>query len=132
MNIWGLSRYIISLENSRCLCYVTDCQGSLSGVSWSQVPDQVVCQGAGPTPAVHSSGNPQGLGLTKPVFCLVAQSTRPTLELLLSLSVIVKRRVCLSVREPLIGCQGTCFETYYALFTENKMQDNLKTCTLGC
>ena len=36
---------------------------ALSGVSWLQVPDQVVWQGAGPTPAVYNSEILQGLGL---------------------------------------------------------------------
>ena len=41
LNIQGLSRYIITTENSRFLCYVTDCHGPLSGVSWLHVLEQV-------------------------------------------------------------------------------------------
>ena len=63
LNTQGLSRYLISMENSRFLCYMTDCHGLLSGVPWLHVPDQVVWQGAGPTPAVLSSEIAQGLGL---------------------------------------------------------------------
>ena len=70
-----LSRHLISMENSRFLCYVTDCHGPLSGVSWLCVPDQVVWQGAGPMPAVLNSEIPQGLSslsLTSSYVCLVA------------------------------------------------------------
>jgi hypothetical protein len=58
-----LSRFLISMESSRLLCYMTDCHGPPGGVSWLCVPDQVVWQGAGPTPAVLSSEIAQGLGL---------------------------------------------------------------------
>jgi len=38
LNAWGLARYLISIENSRFLCYMTDCPGP----PWSVVvPEQV-------------------------------------------------------------------------------------------
>lgn len=33
-------RYHVSMENSRCLCYMTDCIGPLHGVSWLCVLEQ--------------------------------------------------------------------------------------------
>lgn len=41
LNTRGLSRYLISVENSWCSCYMTDCHGPLSGVSWLREPEQV-------------------------------------------------------------------------------------------
>jgi hypothetical protein len=41
LNTQGLSRYLISMENSRFSYYVTGCHGPLSGVSWSHAPGQV-------------------------------------------------------------------------------------------
>jgi hypothetical protein len=41
LNYGGLSRYLISMENSRCLCYMTDHHGPPSGLSWLPVPEQV-------------------------------------------------------------------------------------------
>lgn len=37
----GLSTCLISIENSRFVCYLTDCHGPLNGVSWLCVPQQV-------------------------------------------------------------------------------------------
>ena len=37
-----LSRHLIIMEKSRFLCYMTDCYGPLSGLSWLHVADQVV------------------------------------------------------------------------------------------
>ena len=42
----GLARYLISMKNSRFLCYVTDCHGLLRGTSWWRVPGQIVRPGA--------------------------------------------------------------------------------------
>lgn len=47
LNTRVLSRYLISMENSRFSCYVTDCHGPLSVCHGLRVPDQVVWQGAG-------------------------------------------------------------------------------------
>ena len=41
LNTRGLSGYLISMENSRFLCYMTDCHGSLSGALWLHVPEGV-------------------------------------------------------------------------------------------
>lgn len=41
LNAWGLSRCYINIENSRFLCYMTDCHGSLSGALWLHVPEGV-------------------------------------------------------------------------------------------
>jgi hypothetical protein len=49
LNTPDLFKYLISMENSGFLCYMTDSQGPLSGASWLHVPDQVVWQGAGLT-----------------------------------------------------------------------------------
>ena len=40
-NTLGPSRYLISIENFRFLCYMTGCHGLLSGVSWIRGPGQV-------------------------------------------------------------------------------------------
>ena len=40
LNIRSLSGYLISIENSRCLCGVTSCHDLPSGVSWSHAPGQ--------------------------------------------------------------------------------------------
>ena len=41
LNIQSLSRYLISMENFRFLCYVANCHGPLIGVSCSCVPGQI-------------------------------------------------------------------------------------------
>lgn len=68
------------MENSRFLCYMTDCHGPFSGVSWLCVPDQLVWQGADPMPAVLNSEISPGFGPAQPsqFFCLLAQSTCST------------------------------------------------------
>ena len=40
LNTQVLCRYLISIENSRCLCGVTSCHDLPSGVSWSCAPRQ--------------------------------------------------------------------------------------------
>ena len=59
----GSIRYLISTENSRFLLYVTDCHGPLIGVSWLCLPDQIIWQGSGSTPAVLNFEIPLGLSL---------------------------------------------------------------------
>ena len=61
LNTQGLSRHLISMENSRFLCYMTNCHGPFSGVSWLCVPDQVVWQRAGSMPAILNSEIPWDL-----------------------------------------------------------------------
>lgn len=51
LNSQGLFRYLISMANSKILCYVTDCHDPLSGVWWLHVPEKVEIG----TPAVLSS-----------------------------------------------------------------------------
>jgi hypothetical protein len=58
LNTLGLFRYLISTENSRLLCYMTNCHGPLSGVSWLHVPNQVVWQGAASMPVILTSEIP--------------------------------------------------------------------------
>lgn len=41
LNTQVLSRYLISMKTSRILCYVTDCHGFFSGVSWLCIPEEV-------------------------------------------------------------------------------------------
>jgi hypothetical protein len=69
---WGLSRYLISMENSRFLCHVTGCHGSQWGVS-SYIPEQV---GAGSLNSeIHQGLSFQPYQL---FFCLVVWPSRPT------------------------------------------------------
>jgi hypothetical protein len=63
LNTRGLARYLINMENSRFLCYVTECHGLCSGVSSLCVPDQALWQGAGPMPTILKSEISWGLGL---------------------------------------------------------------------
>ena len=72
--------YLISMENSRFLCYVTDCHGPFSGVSWLCVPDHVEFGRELAPPLLFSILSFMGFGFTQPYqfFCLVAWSTCPT------------------------------------------------------
>lgn len=63
LNPCGLSRYRISMENSRCLCYMTDCHGPLGGVSWLHVPEQVELDKDLDLFLPFNSETPQGLRL---------------------------------------------------------------------
>ena len=63
LNTWVPSRYLISMENSRLFCYMTNCHGLHSGVSWLHAPDQVVWQGVDSMPAGLNSEIPKGFEL---------------------------------------------------------------------
>lgn len=46
LNIRGLFKYLISMENLRVLCYIIKCHGPLSELSSLNIPDKVVQQEA--------------------------------------------------------------------------------------
>lgn len=65
MSEYSRPRYLISMENSKFLCYETDCHCPLSGVSWLHVPEQVEL-GRELTPLLpFNSETPQCLSLTQ-------------------------------------------------------------------
>jgi len=67
------------MENARFLCYMTDCYGPLSGVSWLCVSEQVIRQRAGLTTTVlNSEFHEVWVHLTLSV--LVLWSTCPTIH----------------------------------------------------
>lgn len=57
-----MSRYLIIIENSRFLYYVTNCHGPLSTVSWLLLPDQIVWQRAVLITTILNSEISWGLG----------------------------------------------------------------------
>ena len=78
LNTRGLSRYHISMENSRFYATVTDCRGPLNGILWSHAPGQVLGQELVPTPTILNYEIYQGSKLaTYQISSLVARSTAP-------------------------------------------------------
>jgi hypothetical protein len=79
LNTQGLSRYLISMENSNFLCYLTSRHGPLNGMSRLHVLGQ-----ADPGWELVLTSSimriPRVLSLTQSyhIFCLVAWSTHPT------------------------------------------------------
>jgi hypothetical protein len=82
LNTEGLSRYLLSMENSRLLWYVSDCHGSFSGMPWLSVPEQAEFgrELAPHLPYSILSFTAGRGGFTQPhqFFCPVAQCTCPT------------------------------------------------------
>jgi hypothetical protein len=81
INTWGLSKYLIIMEDSRFLCNLTNCNGLLGGLLWLHVPGQVeLDRELFPCLLFSILRFPGVLNLLQPYqfFCLVARSTCPT------------------------------------------------------
>ena len=111
LNTRGLSRYLISTENSRFLCYMADCHAPLNGVSWLHVPDQTELAREFAPLLQSSILRFRRLGLTQPFwfFWLAAQSTCPT-SLCLPLSACLSLYLCyfLSLCASVFGLSSLC------------------------